>query len=60
MSKLRKRLVKKLEKIPGATEKLWPDRKDGFSTLHYNEKEFAHFHNDNESDIRLTKKKISE
>jgi hypothetical protein len=60
MSKLRKRLVQELEKIPGVTEEIWPDRKDGFSTLHYNQKEFAHFHNDNELDIRLSKKIISE
>ena len=60
MSKLRKSFVQELEKIPDVTEEISPDRKDGFSTLHYNQKEFAHFHNDNELDIRLSKKIISE
>lgn len=60
MSKLRKHLVQELEKIPGVTEKIWPDRSDGFSSLHYKEKDFAHFHNDNELDIRLTNKIISQ
>jgi hypothetical protein len=28
-------------------------RDDGFSSLHFEGKEFAHFHGDNELDIRL-------
>lgn len=59
MSKLRKQLVQELLKIPGVTERLWPERKDGFTSLRINEKEFAHFHNDNELDVKLTKTIIS-
>lgn len=33
---------------------------DGFSSLHYKGKDFAHFHGNNELDIRLTNKIISE
>lgn len=60
MSELRKQLVRELSKNPGVTEKKWPERNDGFTSLQINGKEFAHFHNDNEIDIRLTKTIISE
>ena len=60
MSELRKQLVRELSKIPSVVEKKWPGRDDGFTTLHINGKEFAHFHCDNEIDIRLTKSIISE
>ena len=60
MSKLKNALVQKLEKIPGVTHRPWPDRDDGFSTIHFGEKEIAHFHNFNEIDIRLGKKLITE
>jgi len=59
MSSIRKQLVRELLKIEGVTEKNWPDRSDGFSSLQVDGKEFAHFHNDNEIDIRLTKGIIS-
>jgi hypothetical protein len=59
MSNSRKQLVQELLKIEGVAEKVWPDRSDGFSSLHVGGKEFAHFHNDNELDIRLTKGIIS-
>ncbi len=55
MAALRKKLVHELEKISGVEEKPWPERDDGFSTLHYKGKEFAHFHNNNELDVRLTR-----
>lgn len=58
MSKLKVELIKRLEQIPGVTHKLWPDRSDGFSTLHCEGKEFGHFHNFNELDLRLGKKLI--
>lgn len=35
-----------------------PGRDDGFSSLIYNGKEFAHFHDDTELDIRLTRRVI--
>ena len=59
MSNIRKQLVQGLLKIEGVTEKVWHDRPDGFSSLQIGGKEFAHFHNDNELDIRLTKGIIS-
>lgn len=55
MTTLRKALTKQLLSITGVTEKIWPDRGDGFSSLIYKNKDFAHFHNDNEIDLRLTK-----
>jgi len=42
MSEHRKQLVRELSKIPGVVEKKWPERDDGFTTLHINGKEFAH------------------
>lgn len=59
MSNIRKQLIRELLKIEGITEKIWPDRSDGFSSLQIDGKEFAHFHNDNEIDIRLTRRIIS-
>jgi len=60
MSKLREHLVRELLTIPGITEEIWAERDDGFSILKTEGKDFAHFHNDNELDIRLTKRIISE
>jgi Family of unknown function (DUF5519) len=57
MCELRKALIEEFIAI-GITEKLWPDRDDGFSSLLYKNKDFAHFHNDNELDLRLTAKII--
>ena len=59
MSNIRTQLVQELLKIEGVTEKAWPDRSDGFSSLQFGGTEFAHFHSDNELDIRLTKRIIS-
>jgi hypothetical protein len=58
MSDLKQSLLKELLAISGITEKIWPDRDDGFSSLLYKNKDFAHFHNDNELDLRLTAKII--
>ena len=55
MSTLKSKLVQRLEQIAGITHQDWPDRDDGFSTLSLNGKEIAHFHNDNEIDLRLGK-----
>ena len=54
MAHLRKQLVQRLEEL-GVQERILPGRDDGFSSLLYNGKEFAHFHDDNELDIRLTR-----
>lgn len=56
MSKLRKDLFKKLQRIPGLEDR--PSKVSGGSAIFYKGKEIAHFHNDNEIDVRLTKKVI--
>lgn len=56
MGKLRSELIKKLEKIPGLEDR--PSKVAGGSAIFYNGKEIAHFHDDNEIDVRLTKKVI--
>ena len=57
MAHLRSQLVQRLEKL-GVKDRAWPGRDDGFSSLCYEDKEFAHFHSDNELDIRLTRSVI--
>ena len=54
MAQLRNQLVRQLERL-GVENRVLPGRDDGFSCLVYRGKEFAHFHDDNELDIRLTK-----
>lgn len=56
MSKLRKELIKKLERIENLEDR--PSKVAGGSAIFYKNKEIAHFHNDNEIDVRLTKKII--
>lgn len=51
--------MRRLLEIPGVSEKKWPERQDGFSTLHFDGREFAHFHGDDEIDIRLGKAMIA-
>lgn len=58
MTELKVRLVKKLEAIEGLTHQPWPDREDGFSTLHLDRKEIGHFHQFNELDLKLGKRLI--
>jgi hypothetical protein len=57
VTSLRNKLVRRLEKL-GVEDRPLPGRNDGFSSLLYGGKEFAHFHDDNELDIRLTRKVI--
>ena len=53
MATLRKKLINELEKIPGIDVHLWqPDR--DFMVIDYKGKEVAHFHGNNELDIRLS------
>ena len=54
MKQLRSQLMDRLAKL-GVEERRWPGREDGFSTLLFCGKEFAHFHTDNELDLRLTR-----
>ncbi len=56
MAKLRKLLIKKLEQIPDLEDR--PSKVAGGSAIFYKEKEIAHFHDDNEIDVRLTRKVI--
>ena len=56
MAKLRNDLVKMLERIPGLEDR--PSKVGGGSAIFYRDKEIAHFHHDNEIDVRLTKKVI--
>lgn len=60
MSKLRKKLVQELLNKPGVIEVKFPERDDGFTAIQVYGKDFAHFHHDNEIDIRLTKAFIAE
>lgn len=54
MNTLRDRLSLKLREL-GVEERAWPGRDDGFASLLFRGKEFAHFHTGNELDIRLGK-----
>jgi hypothetical protein len=54
MTDLREQLIKRLEGL-GVEHRPLPGRDDGFASLCYAGKTFAHFHNDREVDIRLTK-----
>ena len=58
MAHLRSQLVRRLKKL-GVEDRALPGREDGFSSLLYGGKEFAHFHDDNELDIRLTRNVIN-
>lgn len=53
-NKLRQRLSERLRAL-GVEEKAWPGRDDGFASLEFRGKEFAHFHSHAEIDIRLGK-----
>jgi hypothetical protein len=51
---LRQELILRLEKL-GVEHVPQQGRTDGFSSLNYHGKSFAHFHSDSELDLRLTK-----
>ena len=54
---LRDRLSQQLREL-GVEERAWPGRDDGFASLLFEGKEFAHFHNWCEIEIRLGKETI--
>jgi luciferase-like monooxygenase len=56
-TQLRDQLVQRLAKL-GVEHRPLPGRDDGFASLCYAGKTFAHFHNDNEIDIKLTRSLI--
>jgi hypothetical protein len=51
---LRRSLSQQLREL-AVEERAWPGRDDGFASLLFDGKEFAHFHNWSEIDIRLGK-----
>lgn len=57
MAELRKQLIKKLEMIQGINVRLWKPDSD-FMVIEYQGKEVAHFHGNNELDIRLSKEVV--
>ena len=58
MQSLKEKLIEAVEQIPGVENR--PSPVAGGSALHYKGREFAHFHNDNELDLKLTKKLIKQ
>jgi hypothetical protein len=58
MTSLRKQLMTRLAKL-GVEEQPVPGRDDGFAGLSYRGKEFAHFHDDDELDLHLTRSVIA-
>jgi hypothetical protein len=54
MADLRSALIDRFQKM-GVEHRPLAGRDDGFASLCYGGKAFAHFHNDNELDIRLTR-----
>lgn len=57
MAALRKKLISELEKLSGIDVHLWkPD--STLMVVEYNGKEVAHFHGNNELDIRLSKEVV--
>ena len=59
MSNLRRELEQKILALPSVTINTYQGKNGEFSSFVYKEKEFAHFHNDNELDLRLTKRVIA-
>ena len=57
MAKLQDRLIESFREL-GAEHVPYPSRDDGFCGIRYRGKEFAHFHDFNELDLRLTKAAI--
>ena len=57
MASLRTRLISKLRQLD-VEERPLPGRDDGFTSLCYRGRPFAHFHNDNELDLHLTREVI--
>jgi hypothetical protein len=56
MAKLKEMLVKKLQTLEGFEDR--PSKVSGGSAIFFQGKEMAHFHSQNEIDVRLTKKII--
>jgi len=59
MAELRKKLIKRLEGLPGIEVRRWKPDSD-FTVIDYKGKEVAHFHGNNELDIRLSKETVKQ
>lgn len=59
MSKLKQELTEMIQNIAGVTKKFWPTESGGFNSFVFKNKDFAHFHVDNELDLRLPKRVIA-
>ena len=60
MPTLRTKLATELNKIPGLDMKVIKGKHEGFTYFEYRGKEIAHFDNNNELDVRLTKSIIKQ
>ena len=60
MTNLKHELEKKILELPDVTIKTYQGKNSEFSSFVYKDKEFAHFHNENELDLRLTKRVIAD
>ena len=60
MSELRNELTKKLEEIAGIEKNVLQGEHAGFTFFEYKGKGIAHFDNDNELDVKLTKRTIEQ
>jgi len=58
MAKLQDRLIASFQKL-GAEHVPYPGRDDGFCGVRFRGKEFAHFHDFNELDLKLSKSTIT-
>ncbi len=59
MKSLKDQLTERILVIPDVTKVTYHGNKGEFSSFVFHEKEFAHFHNENELDLRLTNKVIA-
>ena len=57
MAELRNKLIARLERIPDVEVRQWKSGSD-FTVIEYRGKEVAHFHGNNELDIRLSKEVV--
>lgn len=57
MAELRKKLIKNLQKLPSVDVQLWKPGSD-LMVINFKGKEVAHFHGNNELDIRLSQEVV--
>ncbi|MCB1050284.1 MAG: DUF5519 family protein [Acidobacteria bacterium] len=59
MAELKAQLREQILAIDGVEEKVWPGEAGEFRSFVVRGKDFAHFHGENELDLRLTKRWIA-